>query len=93
MVIGVLVHVANIVIERYITIRMVPRRQKVITKYVYTLIIFCLFCWFVFYLAPYKASLKLAASFYSPSPALIAFSFFYFIYFYLSALQVKYGFK
>ena len=62
-------------------------------KYIYTLIIFALFCWFVFYLAPYKASLTLSASFYSPSPALIAFSFFYFIYFYLSALQVKYGYK
>lgn len=72
---------------------MVSRRQKVIIKYIYTLIIFSLFCWFVFYLAPYKASLVLTASLYSPSPALIAFSFFYFIYFYLSALQVKYGFK
>jgi hypothetical protein len=93
MVIGVLVHVASIVIERYITIQVISRRKKVIIKYIYTLIIFALFCWFVFYLAPYKASLTLSASFYSPSPALIAFSFFYFIYFYLSALQVKYGYK
>lgn len=93
MVIGILVHVVSIVIERYITIQVVSRKRKVIMKYIYTLIIFALFCWFVFYLAPYKASLTLSASFYSPSPALVAFSFFYFIYFYLSALQVKYGYK
>lgn len=30
---------------------------------------------------------------YQPQPALIAFSFFYFIYFFLSGLQVKYGYK
>ena len=30
---------------------------------------------------------------YQPQSALIAFSFFYFIYFFLSGLQVKYGYK
>lgn len=93
MVISVLVHVANIVIERKITLLIMPRGRKLFIKYCYTVFIFGLFSWFIFYLAPYKPSLTLAASFYSPSPALVVFSFFYFFYFYISALQIKYGYK
>lgn len=93
MVIGVLVHVVNIVIERYITIQVIARRKKIIVKYIYTVFIFILFSWFIFFIAPYKTSITVTASFYNPNPALVAFSFFYFIYFYLSALQIKYGYK
>lgn len=93
MVIAVLVHVTNIVIERYITVLVIPRRKKLIIKYVYTIFIFLLFSWFIYYLAPYQASLVWTASLYTPSAALIAFSFFYFFYFYISALQIKYGYR
>lgn len=64
-----------------------------VVKYVWTMIIFVLFCWFIYYLAPFKQQLNSQSNLYSPSRALIAFSFFYFLYFYLSALQIKYGFK
>ena len=93
MVIGVLVHVTTIIIERRITILIMPRRTKLIIKYCYTVIIFILFSWFIFYLAPFQQLLTTAATLYNPTPALLAFSFFYFIYFYLSALQIKYGYK
>ena len=93
MVIGVLVHVVSIIIERRIAILIMPRKKKLIIKYVYTLIIFALFCWFIYYIAPFQQLLTTAATQYNPSPALLAFSFFYFIYFYLSALQIKYGYK
>jgi hypothetical protein len=93
MVIGVLVHVVNMVIERYITVLTISRKRKNIIKYVYTVIIFCLFSWFVFYIAPYKKTIIWTSSIYAPSSALLAFSFFYFFYFYLSALQIKYGYK
>ena len=86
-------HVVNIVIERYITIQVIARRKKIIVKYIYTVLIFTLFSWFIFFIAPYKTSITITASFYNPNPALVAFSFFYFIYFYLSALQIKYGYK
>jgi hypothetical protein len=93
MVISVLVHVVSIVVERKLTILIMPRARKLIIKYVWTVVIFLLFSWFIFYLAPYHSSLTLESSLYSPSAALLAFSFFYFIYFYLSALQIKYGYK
>jgi len=93
MVIAVLVHVINMVIERYITVLTIPRKKKNIIKYVYTLIIFCLFSWFIYYEAPYKQTGLFTSSIYAPSGALLAFSFFYFLYFYLSALQIKYGYK
>lgn len=92
MVIGVLVHVAGMIVERYIAIAGVTRRKKVVAKYAWTIIIFMLFCWFVYYLAPFKQLYTSQANLYAPSRALIAFSFFYFFYFYLSALQVKYGY-
>ena len=93
MVIGVFVHVGVMIVERYISIFSASRSKKMIIKYVWTLIIFALFCWFIYYLAPFKKQLNSTSNLYSPSRALIAFSFFYFIYFYLSALQIKYGFK
>ena len=93
MVIGVLVHVATMIIERRIAILVMPRKKKLIIKYVYTLVILILFCWFIYYIAPFHQLLTTASTLYNPDPALTAFSFFYFIYFYLSALQIKYGYK
>ena len=93
MVIGVFVHVGVMIVERYISIAGMARRKKIIVKYLWTLVIFGLFCWFIYYLAPFKDLYNGSSSLYSPSRALIAFSFFYFIYFYLSALQIKYGYK
>jgi len=54
MVIGVLVHVVAMIIERYIAIAGLPRHKKLIIKYIWTIIIFTLFCWFIYYLAPFK---------------------------------------
>jgi piezo-type mechanosensitive ion channel component 1/2 len=93
MVIGVLVHVLVMIAERYIAIMGRVRSTKLIVKYVFTLVIFALFSWFIYYLAPFKNLLTSEANLYAPSYALIAFSFFYFFYFYLSALQIKYGYK
>jgi hypothetical protein len=50
--------------------------------------IFILFLLFIYDIAPYNPPHE-----YNPPGALIAFSFFYFIYFFLSGLQVKYGYK
>lgn len=93
MVIGVLVHVIVMIIERYIAIIVMSRRTKLIIKYVFTMVILLLFSWFIYYKAPIQTFISSEATIYSPSPALIAFSFFYFLYFYLSALQIKYGYK
>lgn len=90
MVIGVLVHVFVMIVERYLAIAMIPRRTKLIIKYVFTIAIFIAFSYFVYYQAPI---ISFVTYLFSPSPALIGFSFFYFFYFYLSALQIKYGYK
>lgn len=45
---------------------------------------------FLYYLAPISYSVK---DIYQPTTAGIIFAFFYFIYFFLSALQIKYGYK
>jgi len=52
------------------------------------MIILALFLVFIYYWAS-----ETSPSEYQPQPALIAFSFFYFLYFFLSGLQVKYGYK
>ena len=52
------------------------------------MVVFIMFNLFIFYWASERAPM-----YYQPQPALIAFSFFYFIYFFLSGLQVKYGYK
>lgn len=52
------------------------------------MIVFSLFLAFIYY----WGSERLPSD-YEPRPAMIAFSFFYFIYFFLSGLQVKYGYK
>lgn len=93
MVIGVLVHVVVMIIERYISIAVISRKTKLIIKYVFTMMIFAAFSWFIYYQAPIINLLTTTATKYSPSNALIAYSFFYFIYFYISALQIKYGYK
>lgn len=55
------------------------------------MIILALFLIFVYYIAPFNS--KPIINVYQPPPALIAFSFFYFMYFLLSALQIRYGYK
>ena len=52
------------------------------------MVVFVMFLIFIYYWASYTTPME-----YQPQPALIAFSFFYFIYFILSGLQVKYGYK
>lgn len=49
---------------------------------------FGLFLVFIYYWASETPPME-----YQPQPSLIAFSFFYFLYFFLSGLQVKYGYK
>lgn len=90
MVIGVLVHVLVMIIERYLAIAIIPRKSRIIIKYCFTIAIFLAFSFFIYYQAPI---INFATYLFAPSPALIGFSFFYFIYFYLSALQIKYGYK
>ncbi len=90
MVIAVLVHVLSIVIERRITLIQHSNKNKVIIKYWYTMLIMALVMIFLYYLAPISYSIK---NFYQPTPAAVIFAFFYFIYFFLSALQIRYGYK
>jgi len=52
------------------------------------MIVFIMFLIFIFYWASETPPME-----YQPQSALIAFSFFYFIYFFLSGIQVKYGYK
>ena len=54
------------------------------------MLILSLFCLFIYYLAPRNSALQ---GVYYPRPCCIAFAFFYFIYFFLSALQIRYGYK
>lgn len=52
--------------------------------------ILTLFLIFIYYIAPTSQQVK---GVYHPSGFLVAFSFFYFIYFFLSALQIRLGYK
>jgi hypothetical protein len=52
------------------------------------MVILFLFLIFIYYLAPYDTPLS-----FQPTSFLITFSIFYFIYFFLSCLQIKYGYK
>ena len=49
-----------------------------------------LFLVFIYYIAPTSRQIK---GVYSPTSYLIAFSIFYFFYFFLSALQIRFGYK
>jgi hypothetical protein len=52
--------------------------------------ILALFILFIYVIAPQS---KQAKGVYQPSGFLVAFSFFYFLYFFLSALQIRFGYK
>ncbi len=52
MVIGVLVHVFVMILERYLAIALIPRRRKLILKYALTMAIFAAFSFFIYYQAP-----------------------------------------
>ena len=54
------------------------------------MIILGLFCLFIYYIAPRNSAIQ---NVYEPTAGCIAFSFFYFIYFFLSALQIRFGYK
>ena len=59
-------------------------------KYIYTMIILSLFCLFIYYIAPRISTIQ---NVYEPRAGCIAFAFFYFIYVFLSALQIRFGYK
>lgn len=90
MVIAVLVHVFNIVLERRLTLSRGEKYKKEKVKYFYTMLILTLFCLFIYYISPRNSALH---GVYEPRPACIAFAFFYFIYFFLSGLQIRFGYK
>ena len=54
------------------------------------MLIMALLMIFLYYLAPISYSVKYI---YQPTTAAVIFAFFYFIYFFLSALQIRYGYK
>ena len=54
------------------------------------MIILSLFCLFIYYIAPRISTIQ---NVYEPRAGCIAFAFFYFIYFFLSALQIRFGYK
>ena len=93
MVEAVLAHVGSILVERWITLLTINRTTKLVIKYFYTMAIFLAFSFFILYQAPYLPAISTEGSRYIVTAALIVFSVVYFLYFWLSALQIKYGYK
>ena len=54
------------------------------------MVVLILFLFFLYVVAPENPRDR---NFYQPRPCLLAFAFFYFIYFFLSGLQIRFGYK
>lgn len=90
MVLAVFSHVITIVLERWITLISHENKNKLLIKYCYTMLILVLVLIFIYYIAPVNTYHK---NEYKPTPYLIVFTFFYLLYFFLSALQIRFGYK
>lgn len=91
LIISVLVYVALCVIERFIATMPYNRGPKEYIKYGYTMMLLFVVCLEAYYLAPYdNSSVEVS---YVPEPALLGFMFLQFLYFIISALQIKWGYK
>lgn len=90
MVLAVLAQVITIIVERKITLIRFENKKKSLIKYIYTMTIFFLFLIFIYYIAPVNKQVR---GIYYPTGFLVGFSFFYFIYFFLSAIQIRLGYK